>query len=148
MSFGKYGAGLIDTYHRMVRAAVENGQKVIIDHVATTAPPILPNLVAHFHDLPTLFVALKPPQGILGERIAGRIAEVEKVLGKEQAARNNAGTKRASEFIAREIFRHDCFDMVLDTGALSPMEAARAILDRIERGPPGGALKRLTRNGA
>jgi chloramphenicol 3-O-phosphotransferase len=143
MRFGKYGAGLIDTYHRMLRAAVDNGQRVIIDHVATTEPPILSNLVTRFHDTQTLFVALKPQQDILRTRIEGRIAEVEKVLGKEHAARNNAGTRRASEFIAREIFRHDCFDMVLDTGVLSPPEAARAILNRAENGPPGDALKRL-----
>jgi chloramphenicol 3-O-phosphotransferase len=143
MSFGRYGGGLIDTYHRMVRAAVENGQKIVMDHVATMDPPILPNLVARFGDLPALFIALRPPQAILGERIEGRIAEVEKVLGKEQAARNNAGTKRASEFVAREIFRHDCFDMVLDTGKLSPAEAADAILERVANGPPGDALRRL-----
>jgi len=143
MNFGTYGAALIDTYHRMVRTAIENGQRVIMDHVATMDPPILPNLVARFHDMDTLFVALKPPQDILGTRIEGRLAEVEKILGKEQAARNNANTDRASKFIAREIFRHDCFDMVLDTDALSPAEVARAILGRVENGPPGGALKRL-----
>jgi chloramphenicol 3-O-phosphotransferase len=143
MSFGTHGEALIDTYHRMVRTAIKNGQRVIIDHVATMDPPILPNLVARFHDVDTLFVALKPPQDILGGRIAGRIAEVEKVLGKEQAARNNAGTKRASDFIAREIFRHDCFDMVFDTAALSPVEVARAILERVENGRPGDALQRL-----
>lgn len=143
MSFGRQGAALIDTYHRMVRTAVENGQRVILDHVATMTPPILPDLVERFRDLPTLFVALRPPQAILGTRIAGRIADVEKVLGKEQAARNNAGTQRASEFIAREIFRHDCFDMVLDTGALPPAEVAQAILARVESGMPGDALVRL-----
>lgn len=143
MTFGRYGGTLIDTYHRMVRAAIENGQRVIIDHVATTAPPILPNLVERFHDLPALFVALRPPQDILGTRIEGRIADVEKVLGKAHAARNNAGARRASEFIAREIFRHDCFDMVLDTGELAPVDVARTILERVENGPPGEALKRL-----
>jgi chloramphenicol 3-O-phosphotransferase len=143
MSFGRFGGRLIDTYHRMVRAAVENGQRVIVDHVATLDPPILPNMVERFRGLDALFVALRPPQAILGERIAGRIAEVEKVLGKEHAARNNAGTRRASEFIAREIFRHDCFDMVLDTGTLGPTAVARAILERVERGPPGDALRRL-----
>lgn len=143
MSFGTHGAALIDTYHRMIRTAVENGQRVILDHVATMVPPILPNLVERLHDLPALFVALKPPQEILGKRIEGRLADVEKVLGPEQAARNNAGTRRASQFVAREIFRHDCFDMVLDTGALSPEEVAREILDRVEKGPPGEALKRL-----
>lgn len=148
LSLGIHGSGLIDTYHRMVRTAVENGQKVIIDHVATMNPPILPNLLEHLSDLDTLFVALKPPQEILGQRIEGRIAEVEKVLGKEQAARNNAGTGRASQFVAREIFRHECFDMVFDTGALSPPEVARAILDRVEQGPPGNALKRLALGGA
>jgi len=143
MSFGSFGGRLIDSYHRMVRTAVENGQKVVMDHVMTMEPPILADAVQRLKDLPTLFVALKPPQDILGQRIEGRIAEVEKVLGKEQAARNNAGTRRASVFVAREIFRHDCFDMVLDTAELSPVEAARAIVDRVENGPPGDALTRL-----
>lgn len=143
MSFGTHGKALIDTYHRMLRTAVENGQKVILDHVTTVDPPILPSLVAHVRDLPTLFVALRPPQAILGTRIAGRLAEVEKVLGPEQAALNNEGTRRASAFVAREIFRHDCFDMVLDTGALPPAEVAQAILARVESGPPGDALQRL-----
>lgn len=144
LSFGRHGAGLIDTYHRMVRCAVENGQKVIIDHVLTSSPPILQDCIARLKDLPVLLVALRPPQDMLAQRIAGRIAEVEKVLGKEHAARNNAGTRRASEYIAREIFSHDCFDLVLDTGALSPVEAAQAILARLESGPPGDALKRLS----
>jgi chloramphenicol 3-O-phosphotransferase len=68
---------------------------------------------------------------------------VEKVLGKEHAARNNAGTRRASEFIASEIFRHDCFDLVLDTGTLPPAEVARTILQRANGGSPGDALRRL-----
>jgi len=143
LSFGRFGAGLIGTYHRMVRTAIESGQRVVMDHVMTANPPILQDAVERFADLPALFVALKPPQAILGQRIAGRIAEVEKVLGKEHAARNNEGTRRASEFISREIFTHDCFDMVIDTGRLSPAEAARAILDRVETGPPGEALRRL-----
>jgi len=143
MDPGVYGESLIETYHRMVRSAVEHGQSVIMDHVTTQSPPILQDLVARTKDLDTLLVALKPPQDILGQRIAGRIAEVEKVLGKEHAARNNEGTKRASEFIYREIFRHDCFDMVLDTGDLSPAQAAGAILTRLEDGPPGRAIANL-----
>jgi chloramphenicol 3-O-phosphotransferase len=144
MDLGRIGAGLIDTYHRMVRTGVENGHSIVMDHVTTLSPPILQDLVARVNDLDTLFVALKPPQDILGERIAGRIAEVEKVLGKEHAARNNEGTRRASQFVYREIFRHDCFDMVLDTGAMSPAEVAAAILARLREGPPGDAIRRLT----
>lgn len=143
LSFGQFGAGLIGTYHRMVRTAVESGQRVVMDHVMTANPPILQDAIERFRDLPVLFVALQPPQDILGQRIAGRIAEVEKVLGKEHAARNNEGTRRASEFVAREIFGHDCFDMVIDTGRLSPAEAAQAILERVRNGPPGNALRRL-----
>jgi chloramphenicol 3-O-phosphotransferase len=146
MDFGRIGADLIDTYHRMVRTGVENGHSIIMDHVTTLSPPILQDLVARVSDLDTLFVALKPPQVILGERIAGRIAEVEKVLGKEHAARNNEGTRRASDFVHREIFRHDCFDMVLDTGVLSPAEVAAAILARLENGPPGDAIGRLAQH--
>ena len=143
MSFGTHGKGLIAAYHEMIAAAVQSGQTVVLDHVMTVDPPILQDAVSRLGHLPVLLVALKPPQGILAERIAGRIAEVEKVLGREQAERNNAGTRKASEFVHREIFRHDCFDMVLDTGELSPGDAARAIIDRVENGPPGTAFAKL-----
>jgi chloramphenicol 3-O-phosphotransferase len=143
MSFGKFGGGLISSYHRMVEAGVRNGQRIIMDHVLTASPPILQDCVARLKDLPTLLVALRPPQEMLAARIEGRIAEVENILGPELAARNNAGTRRASEFVAREIFRHDCFDLVLDTGKMKPAEVAGAILERVEKGPPGDALRQL-----
>ena len=71
------------------------------------------------------------------------MAEVEKVLGKEQAAKNNAGTLRVSEYIARETFTHDCFDMLIDTGALSPSEVAHQVIDRVKNGTPGTSMQRL-----
>lgn len=143
LSLGTHGAGMIATLHEMAAAAVRNGQPVVMDHVTTVSPPILQDCVARLKTLPVLFVALRPPQEMLAERIRGRLAEVEKVLGKEHAAKNNAGTRRASEFVAREIFRHDCFDLEIDSGALSPEQVVRKILDRLESGPPGDAFQRL-----
>jgi hypothetical protein len=49
---------------------------------------------------------------------------------------------RASDIIGREIFRHDCFDMVLDAGVLSSAQPASSI-DRVKNGLAGDALKRL-----
>lgn len=143
LSLGTRGAGLITAMHDMAAAAVRGGQPVVMDHVTTVEPPILQDCVRAFAGLPVLLVALRPPQAILSDRIAGRLAEVEKVLGKEHAARNNEGTRRAGEYIARQIFSHDCFDMTIDTGAVPPSEVACRILERLRSGPAGDALSRI-----
>lgn len=145
LSLGTHGADLIATFHEMIAAAVRSGQTVVLDHILTLDPPILQDCARRLAHLPVLLVALRPPQEVIGERIGGRLAEVEKVLGKEQAARNNAGTARVSEYIARETFRHNQFDMILDTSTLSPAEVAEAIMARIANGPSGTALVRLAK---
>jgi hypothetical protein len=42
----------------------------------------------------------------------------------------------------RAIFRHDCFDLILDSGLLTPPEVADAISARLRKGP-GDALATL-----
>jgi hypothetical protein len=104
----------------------------------------LPSLVGALKDLPVLFVALKPPREVLMDRIDVRLPEVMQVLGPEQGRISNQRCKQASDSIFREIFTHDHFDLVLDTGRLSPPEVARAILARAKEGP-GTAFRALAR---
>ncbi len=134
LKLGTHGMPMIQSMHAMVAAALDNGQNVIMDHVTTLNPPILQDCVRQLHRFPVLFVALRPPLALLQERIDGRLEEVAKVVGMEQARLTNAGTKRASESIAREIFGHDVFDLELDTSRLAPGEVAEAILARLAKG--------------
>jgi chloramphenicol 3-O-phosphotransferase len=122
----------------MAAAAARNGQNVVMDHVPTTSPPLLQSCVAALKGLPVLFVALKPERSVLMQRIDGRLAEVIKILGPEHGRITNERCKQASDFIFRETFTHDHFDLVLDSDALSPEEVADAILARLAAGPSAG----------
>jgi chloramphenicol 3-O-phosphotransferase len=139
---GEDGEALIEAMHAMAAAAVRAGQKVVMDHVPTRSPPLLQTLVATLKDAPVLLVALRPPREVLMERIDVRLPEVVQVLGPEQGRVSNERCKHASDSIYREIFTHDCFDLVLDTARLTPPQVARAILARLEEGP-GTAFARL-----
>ena len=143
LEIGPLGAAIIRTLHEMAASAVRTGKNVIMDHVMTVNPPLLQDCVATLSDLPVLFVALRPPEERLRDRIDQRLPEVIKALGAEHGTLNNENTKRASRYIAREIFsHHDCFDLTLDTAALSPREVVDAIQSR-QKKAPGEAFKVL-----
>ncbi|MCV7234590.1 phosphotransferase-like protein [Mycobacterium branderi] len=144
LALGRHGPTMIRTLNEMASAAVRMGQNVVMDHITTARPPILQQCVAQLHELPTLFVALKPSTDLLRKRIDDRLPEVINILGDEQGRKVNAATKSWSESMANEIFCHDEFDLVLDTGALSPPEVAKAIMARLSKGP-GTALASLAR---
>ena len=135
LQLGRYGAGMIHTMHAMAAAALDAGQNLIMDHITTMNPPLLKDCVEVLGDYPVLFVALRPPLELLGERIDARLPQIIEQLGVEHAKRVNEGTRRVSTYMAREIFAHDCFDLVLDTGALKPPQVADAISARLEEGP-------------
>jgi chloramphenicol 3-O-phosphotransferase len=134
LALGRYGAAMIHTMHEMAAAALRTGQNIIMDHITTMNPPLLQDCVAVLHRLPVLFVALRPPAEMINARIDARIEEVMKTLGPEHGKRTNEGTKRVSNYMAREIYSHDCFDMMLDTGSLSPSQVAAAISTRLQEG--------------
>lgn len=142
VELGKYGVAMIRTMNEMAAAAVRIGQNVVMDHITTARPAILQDSVAQLHDLPVLFVGLKPSTELLHERIDDRLPEVIKVLGEEQGRKANAATKNVSECMAKEIFCHDMFDLILDTGAMSPPEVVAAITARLSAGP-GSAFASL-----
>ncbi|TGD74897.1 hypothetical protein E4634_06815 [Mangrovimicrobium sediminis] len=138
LKLGAVGMPVIHAMHRMIAAALDFGMNIITDHVTTMNPPILEDCVRVLHGYPVLFVALKPPPEILDARIDGRLEDVARVVGMEQAKVTNERTRRGSQSIGREIYSHDCFDLVLDTGKLSPAEVAQAIAQRQRMGPGEG----------
>jgi chloramphenicol 3-O-phosphotransferase len=143
LEIGACGAAIVHTLHKMAASAVSAGQNVIMDHVTTVHPPLLQDCVACLAGLPVLFVALRPPEARLQSRIDQRLAEVIASLGPEHGTLANENTKRASKYIAREIFGyHDFFDLTIDTVALSPREVVDAISARLKKGP-GEAFKSL-----
>jgi len=144
LDLGRYGAGMLHAMHEMIAAAVRAGQNMIIDHITTMNPPLLEDCVRVLRHVPVLFVALRPPQEILAARIDSRLPEIVKVLGPEHGKKANDGTKRVSRYMAREIFSHDCFDLVLDTGVLRPPQVCDAISARLSEGP-GSAFETLAR---
>ncbi len=141
---GKYGSGLIHAMHTMAAAGVRSGQRIIMDHITTMTPPLAHDCARVLKDLPVLFVALKPPLDILEQRIEDRVEGIIASLGPEHGRRVNDNTKRVSAYMAREVYSHDCFDLVLDTGTLTPPEVVDAIQQRLAQGP-GDGLQRLAR---
>jgi chloramphenicol 3-O-phosphotransferase len=144
MRLGPRGLPVLEAYHRMAATGARSGQNLIMDHVPTLSPPVLQSCVAALKGLPVLFVALKPPREVLMRRIDDRLPEVVKVLGPEHGVISNERCKHASDSIYREIFAHDHFDLVLDTGTLSPQAVVEAIFARLREGP-GNAFRVLAR---
>jgi hypothetical protein len=135
LELGKEGPGMIGALHEMVAAAVRAGQRVIMDHVTTMHPPLLQDCVARLHGLPVLFVGLRPAEQLLDQRIDARMAEAIVALGPEHGRRANEGTRRVRGYMLREIFSHDCFDLIIDNGALTPQQVVERIIARLQEGP-------------
>jgi chloramphenicol 3-O-phosphotransferase len=135
LDLGLYGAGLLHAMNAMAATAVRNGQKIIMDHITTIDPPLLQDCVACLHELPVLFVALKPDSALLQKRIDARLPEIIQSMGEEHGRLVNEGTKRVSRYMFSQIFSHDCFDLVIDTGTTPPDGVVRAIAKRLDGGP-------------
>ena len=136
---------MMRTLHEMVRAAVQAGQNVIMDHITTIDPPVLHDCVARLHELRVLFVALRPPENLRYKRIDRRLEEAagESGLDREQVRLANERTKRVSRYMDIQIFSHNHFDLVIDNATMSPRDVANAIRDRLSEGP-GTAFEALS----
>jgi chloramphenicol 3-O-phosphotransferase len=144
LALGAYGPAMIRTMHEMIAAASRAGQNLIVDHVTTTQPPLLQDCVERLKGLPVLFVALRPPDELLDQRVDRRMAHGPIALDPDQSRRANEATKRVARYVAREIFSHESFDLVIDNGTLSPREVVEAIRARLAKGP-GTAFADLAR---
>jgi len=149
MELGKLGPGLIASWHEMMAAAARAGINVIGDHILLTSPPFLQDCLLRLQGLPVLLVALVPPEDVLDARIADneRLTEGAAAAGlsTEQVAAITAKLQHVGKYMTREIFSHDVFDLVLDSGALSPAEIVEKIRTRLKEGP-GEAFDKLAEN--
>lgn len=144
MELGRYGPAMIRTFHQMAAAAVRAGQNVVLDHVTTIEPPILQDCVESFRGLPVVFVALRPPEAIIPQRIDQRLDSVISTLGHAHALKTNENTKLISRYMSRQIFAHDLFDLVVDTDA-HPPEAVVSLIAEALQARPGQAFAELAR---
>jgi cytidylate kinase len=87
---------------------------------------------------------LKPPAEVIPQRIDERLQSVVAALGREHALRTNANTKLISQYLSREIFSHDLFDLVVDTHRHAPDQVVSIIADAMDR-QPGRAFAELYR---
>jgi hypothetical protein len=63
-------------------------------------------------------------------------------LSNEQVAVITGKLQQVGKYMTRETFTHDCFDLVLDSGALSPAQIVEKIRARLKEGP-GQAFDKL-----
>jgi chloramphenicol 3-O-phosphotransferase len=142
MELGRYGPQMIHVFHQMAAAAVRGGQNVVLDHVTTTEPALLQDCITAFRDLPVFFVALRPPEAIIPQRIDQRLDSVISTLGRAHALKTNENTKLISRYMSRQIFSHDLFDLVVDTEAHDPDAVVGLIAEALRAGP-GTAFAQL-----
>jgi len=134
---GSEGPGMVRAMHEMVAAAVRTGQRVIMDHITTMNPPFLQDCLARLQGVPVLFVALHPDEDLLNQRIEARLAEYIESSGldPEHIRRAHDNLQRVRNYMMHEIFSHDCFDLIIDSGALTPHQVVERILTRLQEGP-------------
>ncbi len=139
---GREGPGLVRAMHEMVAAAVRSGQRVIMDAMMMTDPPFLQDSLARLHDLPVLFVVLRPAEHLLDQRLEQRIAEYLNHPSNSGdpglARRLTEKLKRARNSMTSGVFSHDSYDLVIDSGALKPRQVVERIQARLQEGPGEG----------
>lgn len=144
LKLGRYGLPMFEAFHAMVAGGVRSGANIIVDHITTLEPPLLQSCLRHFRDLPVFFVALKPPLDVVPDRIDGRLDKIVNALDRTQAAIANQNTKRMADFLYKQIFAHDHFDLIVDSNANSPAEVADIIAAAVNRNS-GHAFAELVR---
>lgn len=142
LKLGRYGLQMFNTFHAMIAAGVREGSNIIVDHITTLEPPLLQSCIEHFRDLPVFFVALKPPLAVIPDRLDARLDKIVNNLDRTQADIANQNTKRMADFLYKQIFAHDHFDLIVDSNANSPSEVADLIAAGL-RGKSGKAFAEL-----
>ena len=137
LELGPDGPAMTRAFHEMIAAAVRSGTNVIVDHILTQHPPFLQDCLSRFKDLPVLLVALKTPEELLDGRIKGRIEEHVKTspLSEEHIRKLSKNLLGVKVYMLGEIFSHDNFDLIVDTGTLTPGQVVEKIMARWKKGP-------------
>jgi chloramphenicol 3-O-phosphotransferase len=129
--------------HEMVAAASRVGQSMVVDHLLSIDPPVLQDCIWHMVDVPVLLVCLKPSRDVLEKRVRQRQIDfipppikeamasaggnVLEQLGEELAA--------ATPWLYEHVYANDCYDLTLDSSAMSPEQVCECIEQRLRQGP-------------
>jgi chloramphenicol 3-O-phosphotransferase len=147
LGWGPAGWKAIEAMHAMVAAAARDGQNMVVDHLMFIDPPILQDCIWRFADLPVLFVNLRPSRAVLERRVTERKIELPPQM--VEAVGGPDGVKKLGELLAQmtpwyyeHAYQNDCFDLELDSEALSPDEICERIEARLQQGP-GTAFETL-----
>ena len=142
----------LQAMHEMIGAAARVGQNMVVDHLMFLDPPVLQDCIWRMADVPVLFVCLKPSPAVLAQRLQERRVDVIPAPIKE--AMSEAGSdimKTMGEMLVsvgpwfyEHAYANDCYDLELDSSAMSADEICGSIEDRLRAGP-GTAFGELRR---
>lgn len=123
---GAAGHTLVKGMHRAIQALSLSGVNVIADHVLVE-PAWTEECAALFSDLPAYLVGVQCPLEVLEAR--------------ERSRRNRTlGQARLQYEI---IHKYACYDLLVDTSVLSPLECARQVISRMQTPPQALKIMKL-----
>ena len=126
--------------HEMIAAAARSGQNMVVDHLMFVDPPILQDCIWALHDVPVLFVNLKPPREVLAQRITQReivlpAPLIEAAGGMDGIAALGAELAALVPWFYDHTYANDCYDLTIDSSMLDPDAVCALIEQRLAAGP-------------
>ena len=147
LGWGPVGWKAIEAMHEMIAGAARSGQNMVVDHLMFIDPPILQDCIWRLADLPVLFVNLRPSRDVLERRVTERKIElppqmVEAVGGPDGVRKLGELLSQMTPWYYEHAYQNGCFDLELDSEALSPDQLCEQIEARLRQGP-GTAFETL-----
>ena len=132
-----------EAMHAMIAAAARVGQNMVVDHLLFLDPPVLQDCIWRMADVPVLLVCLKPSLEVLERRLRERQIDFVPAPMREAMAAAGPDVLRAlGEELAGAVpwfyehaYANECYDLVLDSSAMSPEEVCEKIEARLNDGP-------------
>ena len=139
LGWGPVGWKAIEAMHEMIAGAARSGQNMIVDHLMFADPPILQDCIWRLAELPVLFVNLRPSRDVLERRVTERKIElppqmVEAVGGPDGVRKLGELLSQMTPWYYDHAYQNDCFDLELDSEALSPDQLCERIEARLRQG--------------
>jgi chloramphenicol 3-O-phosphotransferase len=142
-AYGPVCMQALSAMHAMIAAAARTGQNVIVDHLMFLDPPVLQDAIWRMHDVPVLFVNLRPSREVLEQRVKGRtitvipepIQEAMAAAGPEIIAALGTQLAAATPWFYEHAYANDVYDLELDSSAMSPDAVCESIEARLAQGP-------------
>lgn len=126
---GDIGLRYFETLHEMLASASRFGTNVIVDHLTMLDPPVLQDCITRLAGLSVWFIAVKPPLEITQKR------QYERIAGIPNGQMIADALLKTTRWLYPAIYDHGVFDGTYDSTRMTPIEIAKAILSRVEKGP-------------